>query len=285
MNKLPIEEVFLAPLIDLAIREDIGTGDITTEHLLPKRQQGEASIIAKEGGVVAGLFLIEYIYQRLSSEIETTLFFQDGDQLKIGATVATVKGAIGDLLSGERMVLNFLQRLSGIATETARYAKALEGTKTRILDTRKTLPAHRLLDKYAVKAGGGVNHRMGLYDMVMIKDNHIVAAGSIAEAVRQIRPKLPKGIRIEVETTTLEEVREALEARAHIIMLDNMSVEQMAQAVALIGGKAQTEASGNISLERLKEVASAGVDYISVGALTHSTKALDLSMKFAYQRD
>ena len=184
------------------------------------------------------------------------------------------------MLTGERLALNFLQRISGIASETAKYVEAVKETKTLILDTRKTVPGLRLLDKYAVKAGGGTNHRMGLFDMVMIKDNHISAAGGITNAVKAIRPAISPEIKIEVETTNLDEVKEALDAKADIIMLDNMDNETMKKAVRLIDGKAKVEASGNMNLERVKEVAATGVDYISIGALTHSVNALDISMKF-----
>ncbi len=266
-------------LIDLAIREDVGTGDITTDNLVPSGMQKQAYMVAKAEGVIAGLEVAEMVFRRFDPELAWNPLVRDGEHVKKGDRIVEFSASYRALLTGERTALNFLQRMSGIATAAREYVTMLEGYHTQILDTRKTLPGFRLLDKYAVKAGGAVNHRIGLYDMVMIKDNHIAVAGGITKAVEAIRPHLKQGILIEVETTTLEEVAEALAAGADIIMLDNMDNETMAKAVALIGDRAKSEASGNMSAGRLAGVALTGVDYISVGALTHSVKALDISQR------
>jgi nicotinate-nucleotide pyrophosphorylase (carboxylating) len=233
---------------------------------------------AKADGVVAGIEVAEMVFRRLGSELSWSPKVSDGDPVHRGEVIVTFEADYRCLLSGERTALNFLQRMSGVATASAAYRKLVEPSQTRILDTRKTLPGFRLLDKYAVRAGGAMNHRTGLYDMVMIKDNHIAVAGGITPAVRTIREKIREGILVEVETCNLTEVEEALLAGADIIMLDNMDNETMRQAVLLINGRAQTEASGNMTPERLPLVAATGVDFISVGALTHSVKALDISM-------
>ena len=267
-------------LIEAGLQEDVLTGDITTNTLIPASVQSTAVMIAKAEGVIAGLFVAEAVFKKLDNQIEFIAEVSEGDKVKKGDLICTIKGSYRALLTGERLALNFLQRISGIASETAKYVEAVKETKTLILDTRKTVPGLRLLDKYAVKAGGGTNHRMGLFDMVMIKDNHISAAGGITNAVKAIRPAISPEIKIEVETTNLDEVKEALDAKADIIMLDNMDNETMKKAVRLIDGKAKVEASGNMNLERVKEVAATGVDYISIGALTHSVNALDISMKF-----
>ena len=247
-------------LIDLAIEEDIATGDV------------------KADGVISGLEIARRVYERFEKDIVWEPKVKDGDTVKKGDIILRIEASYRSLLLGERLSLNILQRMSGIATETARYVKELAGTHTQLLDTRKTAPGLRVLDKLAVKQGGGTNHRMGLYDMVMIKDNHIKVAGNITNAVNAVRKNVPAGIKIEVETTNLDEVREALATQADIIMLDNMNTQEMAEAVKIINGKAKTEASGNMNIPRLKEVAATGVDYISVGALTHSVTALDISM-------
>lgn len=269
-------------LIDIGFKEDINTGDLTTDLLISADTQKTAVMIAKADGIIAGLPVVEKIFKKLDANVEFILSKNDGDKIKSGDLICTIKGAYRALLTGERLALNFLQRMSGIATETSKYVDAVRDYHTQILDTRKTIPGHRLLDKYAVKTGGGTNHRIGLYDMVMIKDNHISVAGGITNAVNAIRPKIDKNIKIEVETTNLQQVEEALKAGADIIMLDNMDNETMAKAVKLINGKAKVEASGNMSLERVKEVAATGVDYISIGALTHSVKALDISQRIKY---
>ncbi|MGE4586062.1 MAG: carboxylating nicotinate-nucleotide diphosphorylase [Mangrovibacterium sp.] len=264
-------------LIRLALTEDVGTGDITTDNLIPAESRKNASMVAKAGGVVAGLPVAELVFRQLDPELEWTPLVREGGTVREGDCLVRFRASYRALLTGERTALNFLQRLSGIASMSANYTQAIANYPTVILDTRKTLPGFRLLDKYAVRTGGATNHRTGLFDMVMIKDNHIEVAGGITAAVRQIRAKVPSGMRIEVETAGLEQVKEALDAGADIIMLDNMNLSAMARAVQLIGGRARVEASGNMSLERLPEVAATGVDYISVGALTHSVRALDIS--------
>ena len=274
MNK----ESLIEALIDLAIEEDIESGDISTDAIIPVKSKATAMMTAKADGVISGLEVIRKVYERFEDDFGWKEFVHDGDKVKKGDRILEIKAGYRTLLYGERLSLNILQRMSGIATATAKYVAELEGTGTVLLDTRKTAPGMRILDKMAVKDGGGKNHRMGLYDMIMLKDNHIKIAGGIPAAVAAGRKNLPLSIKLEVETTTLEEVRQAIEAGADIIMLDNMDTATMAEAVKLIGGKAKTEASGNMSIPRLKEVAATGVDYISVGALTHSVTALDISM-------
>lgn len=265
-------------LIDLAIEEDIATGDVTTNSIIPAHSKAVAEMKMKADGVISGLDIAKRVYQRFESNILWQPMVKDGDPVKKGDIILRIEASYRCLLLGERLSLNILQRMSGIATETAKYVKELAGTHTQLLDTRKTAPGLRVFDKLAVKQGGGTNHRMGLYDMAMIKDNHIKVAGNITNAVLAVRKNIPAEIKIEVETTNLDEVREALAVQADIIMLDNMSNNDMAEAVKIINGKAKTEASGNMSIPRLKEVAATGVDYISVGALTHSVTALDISM-------
>lgn len=270
-------------LIDLAIEEDIDTGDLTTESIIPAHSRAVAEMKMKADGVISGLEIIRRVYEHFEKDIIWAPQIKDGDSVKKGDIILRIEASYRCLLLGERLSLNILQRMSGIATETARYVKELAGTHTQLLDTRKTAPGLRVLDKLAVKQGGGTNHRMGLFDMVMIKDNHIKVAGSITNAVKAVKAHIPAGIKIEVETTNLDEVKEALKVGADIIMLDNMNNTDMAEAVKIIDGKAKTEASGNMNIPRLKEVAATGVDYISVGALTHSVTALDISMNIRNQ--
>ena len=265
-------------LIRRALEEDIQRGDATTNAIVDETTSANAAWMAKETGIIAGLDVARLVYQEFDTEFEWNCHCEDGDQISAGKTVVEMQGTCRAVLSAERIALNIVQRMSGIATMTNRYVELVSDYDVKILDTRKTVPGMRLLDKYAVATGGGTNHRMGLFDMVMIKDNHIAAAGSIADAVLSVRNAEPN-LKIEVETTTLEQVDEALEAGADIIMLDNMSMHQMKEAVSLIEGEAETEASGNISLETIEEVAQTGVDYISVGALTHSVKAFDISQQ------
>ncbi len=265
-------------LIDLAIEEDIANGDITTNSIIPAHSRAVAEMKMKADGVISGLDIAKRVYEHFEKDIIWTPFVQNGNFVKKGEVILRIEASYRCLLLGERLSLNILQRMSGIATETARYVKELAGTHTQLLDTRKTAPGLRILDKMAVKDGGGTNHRMGLYDMVMIKDNHIKVAGGITNAVKAVRAHIADGIKIEVEATNLNEVREALSVSPDIIMLDNMSTADMAEAVKIINGQAKTEASGNMIIPRLKEVAATGVDYISVGALTHSVTALDISM-------
>ena len=274
-------ENLINKLIDLGIEEDINTGDITTESIIPESMTATATMTAKQDGVISGLEIVKMVYDRFQDDVVFTPYFNNGDHVKKGDVILKIEATYPTLLRGERLSLNIFQRMCGIATETARYVKELAGTHTQLLDTRKTAPGLRVLDKMAVKHGGGTNHRMGLYDMAMIKDNHIKMAGGIAKAVEQVRSRIPSDIKIEVEATKLDEVKQAIEAGADIIMLDNMSNPAMTEAVALIR-KAdkgiKTEASGNMSIERLREVAETGVDYISVGALTHTVKGMDISM-------
>lgn len=266
-------------LIEIGLKEDVGTGDITTNLLIPEEKQNTAIMIAKAEGIIAGLPVAEAVFRKLDPTIKFITNVADGDKVKKGDLICTIEGSYRALLTGERLALNLLQRMSGIATETRKYVEAVSGFKTEILDTRKTAPGLRLLDKYAVKTGSGTNHRIGLYDMVLIKDNHISVAGGITNAVNAIRPLIESSIKIEVETTTLEEVQEAINNKVDIIMLDNMDNETMTKAVQLIDGRAKVEASGNMTIERVREVAATGVDYISIGALTHSVVALDISQK------
>ncbi len=265
-------------LIDLAIEEDIATGDVTTNSIIPAHSHAVAEMKMKADGIVSGLEIARRVYERFEKDIVWEPLVKDGDAVKKGDIILRIEASYRCLLLGERLSLNILQRMSGIATETAKYVKELNGTRTQLLDTRKTAPGLRILDKMAVKDGGATNHRMGLYDMAMIKDNHIKVAGGITQAVQAVRANIPAHIKIEVETTNLDEVREALAAKADIIMLDNMNNAEMAEAVKIINGQAKTEASGNMNIPRLKEVAATGVDFISVGALTHSVTALDISM-------
>lgn len=265
-------------LIKLAIEEDIAAGDITTNSIIPATTRATAEMKMKADGVISGLNIARRVFEHFEQDITWDAKVKDGDSVKKGDIILRIEASYRCLLLGERLSLNILQRMSGIATETAKYVKELSGTHTRLLDTRKTAPGLRILDKMAVKDGGATNHRMGLYDMAMLKDNHIKVAGNITNAIKQVRSHVASGIRIEVETTNLAEVREALAGKADIIMLDNMSNAEMTEAVKIINGQAQTEASGNMNIARLKDVAATGVDFISVGALTHSVTALDISM-------
>lgn len=271
-------ESLIDKLIDLAIEEDIATGDVTTNSIIPEHSRAVAELKMKADGVISGLDVVRRVFERFEKDVIWTPLVKDGDSVRKGDIILRIEASYRCLLLGERLSLNILQRMSGIATETARYVKELAGTKTQLLDTRKTAPGLRVLDKLAVKQGGATNHRMGLFDMAMIKDNHIKVAGNITNAVKQVRAHIAPGIKIEVEVSNLEETKEALACKADIIMLDNMNNADMAEAVKMIGGKAKTEASGNMSIPRLKEVAATGVDFISVGALTHSVTALDISM-------
>ena len=268
-------------LIRCALEEDIGAGDITTLSTVARDARGKGLFRAKRDGVVAGLILIERVFSFLDADVEVRCLARDGDAVKQGAVVAEAEGPIRALLMGERTALNFLQRLSGTATLTRRYVDAVKDFPVKIIDTRKTTPGFRTLEKYAVRMGGGTNHRLGLYDAALVKDNHIVAAGSIAGAVEKVRRQAPFMAKIEVECSTLAQVREALDARADVIMLDNVNPKEMAEAVRVINKRAWVEASGGITIETLREVAATGVDFISVGALTHSAPSLDFNMKVA----
>jgi nicotinate-nucleotide pyrophosphorylase (carboxylating) len=267
-------------LIEAALQEDMPEGDITSESIIPAGSTSRAFIVAKEPGVLAGIFVAERVFKKVDQTVKFEIHLKDGKSLKKGDKIAALKGPSISLLKGERTALNFLQRMSGIATTTNRFVKELEGKKTKILDTRKTTPGLRLLEKYAVKMGGGTNHRFGLSDMAMIKDNHIKIVGSIPEAVILARKKIKPGIKIEVETTNREEAEQALSCGADIVMLDNMSIEKMREVVKMLNGRVLVEVSGNVNLAKVAKIAELGVDFISVGALTHSYKSLDISMEF-----
>jgi len=267
-------------IINAALKEDVGSGDITTNLIVPRKTISKAFLLAKEDGIIAGLPVAKGVFTKLDKKIIWKSLVKEGDKVSAGTKIAQIRGSYRALLTGERTALNFLQRMSGIATAASKYIDQLSGLKTKILDTRKTVPGLRVLDKYSVKIGGGTNHRMGLYDMVMIKDNHIKVSGSITEAVRQIRKNLKRKIAIEVETTNINEVKEALNAHVDIIMLDNMSLPEMKETIALVNNRVKVEASGGIDLNSIRAVAETGVDFISVGALTHSVKALDIGMYF-----
>ncbi|MDR3579310.1 MAG: carboxylating nicotinate-nucleotide diphosphorylase [Oryzomonas sp.] len=265
-------------LIEQALLEDIHTGDITTQALIPADSQASARLIAKEELTLAGLFVAEKVFKRLNADVKFIPGLAEGALAVKGSLIATVRGSAAELLMGERVALNLLQRLSGIATLTSRYVAAVAGTGARIVDTRKTTPGLRELEKYAVRVGGGINHRTGLYDGILIKENHIAATGGIGEAIKRARDYIPHTLKIEIETETLAQVNEALESGADIIMLDNMSIADMRSAVLAIAGRALVEASGGVTLETVRAIAETGVDIISVGALTHSARAMDISM-------
>jgi len=266
-------------LIKSALKEDITSEDITTNSVMREYALGEVELICKQDGVIAGLDVFARVFKILDSNTEVNLFVKDGDEVKKGQKLGLVRGDIRVLLSGERTALNYLQRMSGIATYTRSIVKLLEGSKTKLLDTRKTTPNMRVFEKYAVKVGGGCNHRYNLSDGILLKDNHIGAAGGVKEAVRMAKEYAPFVRKVEVEVETLDMLKEALEAGADIIMLDNMNVEDMKEAVRLTAGKAETECSGNVTKENIAKLVDIGVDYISSGALTHSAPILDLSLK------
>ena len=266
-------------LILLALREDITSEDITTNSVMREYQAGEVELICKQNGVIAGLEIFKRVFELLDETTEVTFYCKDGDTVKNGEKIGLVRGDIRVLLSGERTALNYLQRMSGIATYTRTIADLLKGTKTKLLDTRKTTPNMRVFEKYAVKVGGGYNHRYNLSDGILLKDNHIGAAGGVKEAVAMAKEYAPFVRKIEIEVENLDMLKEALEAGADIIMLDNMSVEDMKEAVRLCAGKAETECSGNVTKENVARLVDIGVDYISSGALTHSSPILDLSLK------
>ena len=266
-------------LIRMALQEDITSEDVSTNAVMPTATKGTVDLIAKEDGVVAGLEIYARVFTILDEKTEIDLHCKDGDEVKKGELMATVTGDIRVLLSGERVALNYLQRMSGIATYTRQVAKLLEGSNVTLLDTRKTTPNCRVFEKYAVRVGGGHNHRYNLSDGVLLKDNHIGAAGSVTKAVKMAKAYAPFVRKIEIEVETLDQVKEAVEAGADIIMLDNMTPEVMKQAVELIDGRAQTECSGNITKENIQKIREIGVDFVSSGALTHSAPILDISMK------
>ena len=266
------------PLIELALVEDVGSGDITTESTISNAQVARGVIVAQSGGVIAGLPVAERVFGKIDPSLEFRSLVKDGESVPGMAPIASVGGAAASILTGERIVLNFLQRLSGTATLTAQFVAATAGYPGKIIDTRKTTAGWRTIQKYAVRVGGGYNHRFGLYDGILIKDNHIVAAGGIAQAVRRARSGAPHTSRIEIEVETLDQVEEALHAQADILLFDNMPVDLIEAAVAKVAGRAVTEASGGITLKTVEAVAASGVDLISVGALTHSAAPLDISL-------
>lgn len=266
-------------LILLALQEDISSEDVTTNSVMREYQKGTAQLICKQDGIVAGMDVFKRVFELLDEDTEVSVYVKDGQEVKSGQIMADVTGDIRVLLSGERTALNYLQRMSGIATYTNRVAKLLEGSKTKLLDTRKTTPNMRIFEKYAVRAGGGYNHRYNLSDGVLIKDNHIGAAGSVKKAIEMAKEYAPFVRKIEVEVENLDMVREAVEAGADIIMLDNMSPETMKKAIEIIDGRAETECSGNVTKENIQNILDVGVDYVSSGALTHSAPILDISLK------
>ena len=269
-------------LIRMALEEDITSEDVSTNAVMPEYAAGTVDLIAKEDGVIAGLDVYARVFTLLDEKTEVIFFCKDGDTVRKGDKLAVVNGDIRVLLSGERVALNYLQRMSGIATYTREVASLLEGSRVTLLDTRKTTPNCRIFEKYAVRIGGGQNHRYNLSDGVLLKDNHIGAAGSITKAIRMAKEYAPFVRKIEIEVETLEQVKEAVAAGADIIMLDNMTPEMMKQAVALIDGKAQTECSGNVTKENIAKIRDIGVDFVSSGALTHSAPILDISMKYLH---
>ncbi|MBQ2707074.1 MAG: carboxylating nicotinate-nucleotide diphosphorylase [Clostridia bacterium] len=273
----------LDTLILNALSEDVGTGDITTESTIPEDRVAHGKYRAKESGVLCGIGVAERVFALINPSIRFTAYKKDGDRIEKGEIIAEVVGKATDVLTGERVGLNLMQRMSGIATRTAEACAQVEGTGAKICDTRKTTPGLRVIEKYAVKVGGGTNHRFNLADGILIKDNHIVAAGSITAAVKAARANAPHTLKIEVEVEDFDQLDEALAAGADIIMLDNMSCADMTKAVGIVAGRAITEASGNMGDRNLREVAECGVDLISIGALTHSVRSLDISLKFTIE--
>lgn len=266
-------------LIRMALREDISSEDVSTNSVMPEAKPGEVELICKQDGIICGMDVYERVFKILDKDTVVEKYVKDGDEVKKGQLMAKVKGDIRVLLSGERVALNYLQRMSGIATYTNEVASLLKGSKTVLLDTRKTTPNMRIFEKYAVKCGGGQNHRYNLSDGILLKDNHIGAAGSITKAIEMAKAYAPFVRKIEIETETLEQVKEAADAGADIIMLDNMDVATMKEAVKIIDGRAKAECSGNVTRENIANIIDSGVDYVSSGALTHSAPILDISMK------
>jgi len=267
-------------IIEAALKEDMPDGDVTSESLVPPESVSKAILLVKEDGILAGIDVAARVFWKIDPHVVFDKNVEDGSSIRAGDTLARIEGPSISLLNGERTALNFLQRMSGIATLTQKFVKSLEGSQTQILDTRKTTPSLRSLEKYAVKMGGGTNHRLNLSDMVLIKDNHLKIVGNISEAVKRARDSVGPDLKIEIETTTLEEVKEAVRSGADMIMLDNMSPKRMREVVEWVDGKVPLEASGNVKLSTIKEIASSGVDFISVGSLTHSYQSLDISMEF-----
>ncbi|TVX85169.1 carboxylating nicotinate-nucleotide diphosphorylase [Paenibacillus agilis] len=283
-----VERLMLRDQISAWLREDIGTGDVTTTFTIPQGHQSKGIIHAKEDGIIAGLPVAEAVFEVVDPSLQFRALVQEGDRISKGTVLAEVEGNTASILQGERLALNMMQRLSGIATKTSAYVQSIADLEVRLVDTRKTTPGHRALEKYAVRVGGGSNHRYGLYDAVMIKDNHIKGAGGIREAVTRAKEQIPYTMKVEVETESLVQVQEALEAQADIIMLDNMQLEQMREAVQIIRSHSPhilIEASGGVNLDTIRDKALTGVDIISVGALTYSFHALDISLDLNEQKE
>ncbi len=270
----------LETLIDLAIKEDLAGCDVTSEAIFKDNDNSRAKIIAKDTGVFCGGFVVEQVYSKIDTSVVVKVLARDGDKLSKGTVAVELSGPTKSLLAGERISLNFIQRMSGISTMTSGFVELVDGTGIKILDTRKTLPAFRFIDKYSVKIGGGTNHRIGLFDMVMIKDNHIKSAGSITNAFNMVKAKWNDKYKIEIETTNLDEVREAVQCGAYVIMLDNMDRPAMIEAIEIINGVSKIEISGNMTADKIIALKDLRIDYISLGALTHSVSAFDFSMKF-----
>jgi len=274
------ENPLVREIIQLALKEDIGSGDITTEAVIEEDVEVNARLIAKEDFILAGLPIFKEVFKLLSPQIYFEDFYKDGDLVKKGNIISRIKGSASHILKGERVALNFLQRMSGIATITRKFVEKISYTDAKILDTRKTAPGNRILDKYAVRVGGGKNHRFGLFDGILIKDNHISILGSVREAIRLAKKNAPHTLKIEVEVENIDQLKEAIDEGADIVLLDNMDIDQIKEAVRIGKGKVLIEVSGGINLENVKEIAEAGVDFISVGAITHSVKGVDISLEF-----
>jgi len=275
-----MKEDAMDSVIEAALKEDLPRGDITSESIISEESRSEAVILAKEEGVLAGMDVAQRVFAKIDAGVEFRKTKEDGQRFNAGERLAVIRGSSISILKGERTALNFLQRMCGIATKTWRFVQVLEGTKTKILDTRKTTPGLRALEKYAVKMGGGKNHRRNLSEMVMIKDNHLKLVGSISQAVQRAKERIEPGIKVEVEATTLDEVKEAVRSGADMVMLDNMSLQSMREVVEWVKGKVPLEVSGKVSLDRVREIAALGVDFISVGSLTHSYRSVDISIEF-----
>lgn len=275
---MKLDKLYVHDTILNALKEDMPLGDVTTDNIISEESQSKAEFLAKQDAVIAGLDIAKYVFEILDDEVVFKPFIKDGDKVKKGDIIATVSGSTRALLKGERTALNFLQRLSAIATMTNRYVAKVQGLPVKIADTRKTTPGLRFMEKYAVYAGGGSNHRFSLSDGVLIKDNHIAAAGGIKNAIERVRASIPHTVKIEVEVESMEQVQQAIDCKADIIMLDNMSTEQMSDAVRIINKRALVEASGNMTEETIYDVALTGVDIISIGKLTHSANSIDISM-------
>ena len=277
-KSIPLNE-YASMLINASLAEDIGSGDLTTDSIVPLTVKGKATILAKERFVIAGLLFTEKVFRTLDGDIKFKRHVNDGDTVNSGDAIASVSGRLANILKAERVALNFLQRLSGVATLTGRFIKEIRGTGVKILDTRKTTPCMRILERYAVRVGGGENHRFGLFDAILIKDNHIKIAGGVEKAIKRVKEKYPKGMSVEVEVKDLKEVKEALKCGADVIMLDNMDTAMIKKAVSLIGKRALVEVSGGVTLKNVRRIASCGADFISIGALTHSARAVDASLE------